>query len=153
MQQSTNCIKSFEAMSLLAEDKQHMQQEMEARRQDLVAKERSLDQAEAAAERRWAKLTEDVSAKVCGALAHGRHVMASGFCIYILLRSQNDLALHKLAMAFFPLIKDGAEYHTPHQRRELPWSSVFERALCRGRGAAYKACICICNRQRRRYRG
>lgn len=51
-------------MGLLAEDKQHMQQEMEARRQDLVAKERSLDQAEAAAERRWAKLTEDVSAKV-----------------------------------------------------------------------------------------
>ena len=41
-----------------------MQQEMEARRQDLLAKERSLDQAEAAAERRWAKLTEDVSAKV-----------------------------------------------------------------------------------------
>lgn len=41
-----------------------MQQEMEARRQDLIAKERSLDQAEAAAERRWAKLTEDVSAKV-----------------------------------------------------------------------------------------
>ena len=41
-----------------------MQQEMEGRRQDLLAKERSLDQAEAAAERRWAKLTEDVSAKV-----------------------------------------------------------------------------------------
>lgn len=41
-----------------------MQQDMEARRQDLIAKERSLDQAEAAAERRWAKLTEDVSAKV-----------------------------------------------------------------------------------------
>ena len=52
------------AMGWLAEDKQHMQQEMEARRQDLLAKERSLDQAEAAAERRWAKLTEDVSAKV-----------------------------------------------------------------------------------------
>ncbi len=41
-----------------------MQQELEARRQDLIAKERSLDQAEAAAEKRWAKLTEDVSAKV-----------------------------------------------------------------------------------------
>ncbi len=41
-----------------------MQQELEARRQDLLAKERSLDQAEAAAEKRWAKLTEDVSAKV-----------------------------------------------------------------------------------------
>ena len=41
-----------------------MQQEVEARRLDLVAKERSLDQAEAAAERRWAKLSEDVSAKV-----------------------------------------------------------------------------------------
>ena len=47
-----------------AEDKQHMQQELEARRQDIIAKERSLDQAEAAAEKRWAKLTEDVSAKV-----------------------------------------------------------------------------------------
>ena len=41
-----------------------MQQELEARRQDIIAKERSLDQAEAAAEKRWAKLTEDVSAKV-----------------------------------------------------------------------------------------
>ena len=41
-----------------------MQQELEGRRQDLIAKERSLDQAEAAAEKRWAKLTEDVSAKV-----------------------------------------------------------------------------------------
>ena len=47
-----------------AEEKQHLQQELEGRRQDLIAKERSLDQAEAAAERRWAKLTEDVSAKV-----------------------------------------------------------------------------------------
>lgn len=47
-----------------AEDKQHMQQELEARRQDMVAKERSLGQAEAAAEKRWAKLSEDVSAKV-----------------------------------------------------------------------------------------
>ena len=52
-------------MSLIAEDKQHAQQELEARRQDLIAKERSLGQAEAAAEKRWAKLTEDVSAKVC----------------------------------------------------------------------------------------
>ena len=41
-----------------------MQQELEARRQELSAKERSLAQAEAAAEKRWAKLTEDVSAKV-----------------------------------------------------------------------------------------
>ena len=51
-------------LTLHAEDKQHMQQELEGRRQDLIAKERSLDQAEAAAEKRWAKLTEDVSAKV-----------------------------------------------------------------------------------------
>ena len=41
-----------------------MQQELEARRQDMIAKERSLGQAEAAAEKRWAKLSEDVSAKV-----------------------------------------------------------------------------------------
>lgn len=41
-----------------------MQQEMQARRQELLGKERSLEQAEAAAERRWAKLTEDVSTKV-----------------------------------------------------------------------------------------
>lgn len=47
-----------------AEDKQHMQQELENRKQEIVAKERSLSQAEAAAEKRWAKLTEDVSAKV-----------------------------------------------------------------------------------------
>lgn len=47
-----------------AEDKQHVQQELEARRQELSAKERSLAQAEDAAEKRWAKLTEDVSAKV-----------------------------------------------------------------------------------------
>ena len=40
-----------------------MQQEVEARRQELSTKERSLAQAEAAAEKRWAKLTEDVSAK------------------------------------------------------------------------------------------
>lgn len=40
-----------------------MQQEVEARRQELSAKEGSLAQAEAAAEKRWAKLTEDVSAK------------------------------------------------------------------------------------------
>lgn len=51
-------------LCLNTEDKQHMQQELEARRQDIIAKERSLDQAEAAAEKRWAKLTEDVSAKV-----------------------------------------------------------------------------------------
>ena len=47
-----------------AEDKQHVQLELAARRQELSAKERSLAQAEAAAEKRWAKLTEDVSAKV-----------------------------------------------------------------------------------------
>lgn len=41
-----------------------MQQELEVRRQALVTKERSLADAEAAAEKRWAKLTEDVSAKV-----------------------------------------------------------------------------------------
>ena len=46
-----------------------MQRELEGRRQDLLAKERSLEQAEAAAERRWAKLTEDVSAKVHAATA------------------------------------------------------------------------------------
>ncbi len=54
-----------------AEDKQHVQQELEARRQDIIAKERSLDQAEAAAEKHWAKLTEDVSAKVLA----GAHVL------------------------------------------------------------------------------
>jgi hypothetical protein len=70
-----------------------MQQELEARRQDIIAKERSLDQAEAAAEKRWAKLTEDVSAKVL-VRAHvlpGMHsrpetqehpVMWSQVCIY-----------------------------------------------------------------------
>ena len=52
-----------------------MQQELEARRQDLIAKERSLDQAEAAAERRWAKLTEDVSAKVQPRLALVWHLL------------------------------------------------------------------------------
>lgn len=41
-----------------------MQQELEAHRQALVTKERSLADAEAAAEKRWAKLTEDVTAKV-----------------------------------------------------------------------------------------
>lgn len=55
-----------------------MQQELEARRQELSTKERSLAQAEAAAEKRWAKLTEDVSAKVRLAL----HVhTAAGACL------------------------------------------------------------------------
>ena len=130
-------------MGLLVEDKQQMQQEREARRQDLLVKQRSLDQAEVAAERHWAKLTEDVSAKVCGALAHSWSCRGQLPAYHYCSGCRKNSALY-VAMAFYLLITDGTNHHTPHQdslRIESHGRACVVAGLYTGGGVGYKACV------------
>ena len=123
-----------------------MQQEMEAKRQDLLAKERSLDQAETAAERRWAKLSEDVSAKVCGALAHHGHGMVS-FRILHIHTPQLAKRLSLVYCCCSSFIDQGwRKYHTSHQHREPQWSSVFWLGCAQGCRGSLQGLCCLTGR-------